>query len=407
VHDDLQLTRPGHGDSEPPIVIATLLNAEGPTGVQTHFGGLYQYLQDTNRPTILVTPFHAPSVVVYPIFAVRKVIDLISGSMSVWWYRHWHELFLKWALKRILERQPGCIVYAQCPLSARAALVARRSKLQAVIMVVHFNESQADEWREKGKIKGDGLLANSIRRIEQRTLPNLDGIVYVSRYMKQQLEGRAHELKRIKNAVIPNFCRAVNPQTRMPLVDIINVGTLEPRKNQSFLLRTIAHASRRGRPYTIALVGDGPDRLLLEELSCELGIERQVRFMGHQPRAVELMSSARVYAHSATMENQPIAVIEAMSCGLPVLAPAVGGITEMFQNGQSGIFWNVADPGSAGDLLIRLLEDTEKLIEMGRAARARFIEDFETSRVVVRLEEFIRECSRLMELKAHTASAEQ
>ena len=380
-------------DSLPPIVIATLLNPEGPTGVQSHFTAFSRHLRAGGKPPVLVTPYDAPRALVYPTFALRKILDVVSGTASIWWYRHWHEYFLAWALKRTLARLPRSTVYAQCPLSARASLKVRRGS-QPVVLVVHFNRSQADEWCEKGRINPDGALAKSIRAVESKILPALDGIVYVSRYMKGELECRSAALKQVENAVIPNFCWAPSPRANTPTVDIISVGSLEPRKNQAFLLRVLAHTYDKGHRYKLALVGDGPDRTMLGRLARDLGIEQHVCFMGAQPRAIDLMQSARLYAHAATIENLPLALIEAMSCGLPVVAAATGGIPDLIEEGRNGVFWRLDDPRAAGDQLIRLLDDPQTMKVMGDAAKARFDDEFETSRVATRLEAFIRQCAR-------------
>jgi glycosyltransferase involved in cell wall biosynthesis len=386
-------------DSAPRIVISTLLHGDGPTGVETHFNAFCNYLQDSGRPALLVTPFDAPSFLVYPTFGIRKIVDLFSGPASVWWYRQWHEFFLRLALRGTLRKHPNSVVYAQCPLSARAALKARMDPSQAVVMVVHFNGSQADEWCEKGKLRCNGVLANSIRRLEAMVLPALDGIVYVSRYMKHRLETRLPLLSRVENEVIPNFSRPAARRADVSPADIINVGTLEPRKNQGFLLQVLAYARSRGHCYTLSLVGDGPDRAKLERLARELGVEDQVRFLGNQPRAIELMGSARVYAHAATIENLPMVLIEAMSCGLPILAPNAGGIPDLIEDGRSGCFWSVDDIRASGDLLIRILNDPSALEALGRAGKARFDERFEMSRVAVRLERFISQRGKQSSLK--------
>jgi glycosyltransferase involved in cell wall biosynthesis len=375
------------------IVIATLLNPEGQTGVQSHFNAFSRYLRAAGKSTVLVTPYDAPRALVYPTFAVRRLLDKVSGTASVWWYRHWHEFFLTWALKRTLARLPGSAVYAQCPLSARAALAVRQAR-QAVVLVVHFNRSQADEWSEKGRIRPDGFLARRIRAMEAKVLPKLDGIVYVSRFMKGELERRLEALQSVKNAVIPNFCSTPRSGKCEVAADIINVGTLEPRKNQAFLLQGLAHAHAAGHRYTLVLVGDGPDRSRLEQLAARLGIADAVRFAGAQPRAVDWMPSARLYAHAATVENLPVALIEAMASGVPIVAPAVGGIPDLIEDGRNGAFWNLTDPRAAGEILIRLLEDPPTLKALGEGARARFHAEFETAQVAARLERFILGCVR-------------
>jgi glycosyltransferase involved in cell wall biosynthesis len=380
-------------EADPLVVIATILNEEGPTGVQTHFQTFRGYLNERARESILVTPFSAAKWMVYPIFAVRRFLDPLSGAASVWWYRHWHAVFLKFALKKVVARTPDCIIYAQCPLSALAALEARQSALQRVVMVVHYNSSQADEWKDKGKISADGKIACGIRRLESTTLPQLDGIVYVSNFMKAELERRTPRLARLSNAVIPNFCQPLSGTAHdAESLDIINVGTLEPRKNQRFLLEVVAYAKRQGKCYMLGLIGDGPDRSKLWRLARTLDIERQVKLLGNRPNAIQLMGRARLYAHSAFLENLPLALIEAMSCGLPILAPAVGGIPDLFEEGEAGYFWKLDDIPAAGELLIRTLDSARELKRMGAAGKERFRLKFDSRLVARRLHEFILGC---------------
>lgn len=375
------------------ILIATLLARHGTTGVQTHCNTLIQHLDEVNRSSTVVTPFAAPAVLVYPTFAIRRVIDALSGAASVWWYRHWHGYFLSWALRRKLRRRSPreCVIYAQCPVSAQAALDARTDPDQRVIMVVHFNGSHADEWHEKGKIALKGGLARSIRASEKRTLSSLDGIIYLSKYMQRTLERDIPALSFVSSIVIPNFChqvRIVNPP-EVASIDLISIGTLEPRKNQQFLLRVVAVAANSGRRYSLALIGDGPDRMKLEKLARDLGIEKQVKFLGNQPNAAAWLPRARLYVHAATMENMPLAIIEAMRCGLPVVAPPVGGIPEMFIEGQHGRFWSTEDAAGAALLLQTLLDDGQLLQAFASACRTRFESHFSTPSVAHQLIAFL------------------
>lgn len=377
-------------DGDATVVVATILSDIGPTGVQAHFREFLQYLEEQGRSAILVTPFRNSKLTVYPVFAVRKLLDPISGDASVWWYRHWHTAFLRRALQRRLSKMGDCVVYAQCPLSAHAAIQARVNGGQRVVMAVHFNHSQADEWCDKGRIGRDGWMAQSIRAFESRILPSLDGIVYVSRYMKGHLEKRIGSLHAVPSDVIPNFCRSpAGLDRRCPPTDVICVGTLERRKNQRFLLDVLAYTTSRGKSYTLTLVGDGPDRTELKGRARDLGIQDCVRFLGNHPRAIELMSSARLYAHAAILENLPLAIIEAMACGLPVLAPRLGGIPDLIDEGKEGYFWPLDDVARAGDLLIRTLENVTELQTLSAAARRRFESEFAASRVAARLLGFL------------------
>jgi len=373
-----------------PILIATLLNPAGPTGVQTHFRTFLSYLAGAGQPGILITPYSAPRGLVYPLFAVRKLIDPFSATASVRWYRFWHAYLLEFALaRRLASGEPG-VIYAQCPLSARAALRARRAPSQRVVMVVHFNVSQADEWAAMRGIDPQGELARSIRALEAEVLPQLDGIVYVSRYMKSRLEERLPQLERVPSAVIPNFSRRPTAAGATALeAELISVGTLEPRKNQAFLIEVLAEIRRRNVPCSLALVGDGADRPMLEALARRLNVEDRVRFLGQHPDAIDLMRGARLYVHAARMENMPLALIEALACGLPILAPAVGGIVDVFEEGVQGRFWDIADVHGAASLVVQLLQDEAERARLAANALTRFAAVFDSAACGARLHAFL------------------
>jgi len=333
---------------------------------------------------------------VYPVFAVRRILDLLSGLASVWWYRYWHTVFLEFALRRRLSAGNDCVVYAQCPLSAAAALRVRRNARQCVVLVVHFNVSQADEWAGKGMIAMDGPYATSIRRFETATLARLDGLVFVSEFMRAVLMDRIPEIGSVPFAVVPNFVPDPGVPSESPTIDadLLIVGTLEPRKNQAFALEIIAAAARRGRKLSLTIAGDGPDRADLEAMAVSRGVADRVRFLGFVKDAAQLFSRHRACLHVAHMESFGIVLIEAMSRGLPVFAPAVGGIPEVFESGVEGRSIPLGDADVAVGLMLDWLEDEEVMLRVKAAARSRFLERFEADRVATELVDFLHSTER-------------
>src|ERR1700757_231531 len=170
--DSKEPVRGPTGWDAPPLVIATILREEGTTGVQTHVQQLRAGLAGSGTAVILLTPFSWARPLTYPVFGARFVLERLSNAASVWWYRHWHEVFLQTALRRELAATGDCVVYAQGPLEARAALRARRGPHQRVVMAVHFKTSQADEWvnTRTFPIKQGGRLYRAIRRAERETI---------------------------------------------------------------------------------------------------------------------------------------------------------------------------------------------------------------------------------------------
>lgn len=391
-----------HGDDnavsplpkELPIIVATLLAENGQTGVQSHFNTFCSYLRQQGNKVKVVTPFHYYRSVVYPVFGLRCLIDRINGSAGVWWYRYWHYIFLKKALRSSPELSGPTVIYAQCPLSAKAALEIRADG-QRVIMIAHFNISQADEWAEKRGIAVHGWVGRGIRRIEETVLPRLDGIIYVSQYMKQSLETRIAELKNIPSRVIPNSCVSrIESVSAAIQGDLITIGTLEPRKNQKFLLEVLAQAKRLGYRYTLTLIGDGPDRNALTRLAQELNIADQVKLLGNQPDAARFINHHRVYVHGATMESFGIVLAEAMAARRPVLAAPVGGIPEVFDNSIEGFYWSLYDPSAAAKILIKLLEDPVLYERMAKAAEERYRRSYSAAHAGADLQTFLMSFSQ-------------
>jgi len=373
-----------------PILIATLMRPEGDTGVQTHFRAFMAYLRETGRQCDLITPYNAPLWQVYPVFGLRKLVNLFSRELGVWWYRYWHAYFLQQALKHRLQTGAACVVYAQCPLSAQAALRARVSTNQRVVMVAHFNISQADEWAGKGLIPNDGRLYRAIQAFEAEVLPRLDGLVFVSDFMRRELVGRIPAITQVAAEVVPNFLPDPGlPVAQTVAADLINIGTLEARKNQHYLLEIVAALHELGRPLTLTLVGDGPDRKVLEDKARALKIDELVRFAGYVSNAAEQIGQHRAYIHVATLESFGITLIEAMVRGRPVFAAPVGGVPEVLGNGTAGLALPLNDAKAAARIVADAMSNPDWMAAAGFAARKRFLKEYASGVVASRLVLFL------------------
>ena len=197
-----------------PLIIATILRDEGNTGVHTHIRQLRRYLQGSGVPSAIITPFSWGKLLRGPVFCVRLALERPLPAASVVWYRHWHELFLRRALRAQLARLGDCVIYAQCPLSAKAALRARQGPHQRVILAVHFRISQADEWAGKELIKPGGTVYRKIRQLERETIPRVDKIVYVSNWARDALLAWLPEAAEVPSATIGNFVAPLTAESR-------------------------------------------------------------------------------------------------------------------------------------------------------------------------------------------------
>jgi glycosyltransferase involved in cell wall biosynthesis len=375
-----------------PIVIATIFREHGTTGVHTHFWQLRDYLDRQGISTDLVTPFSWGGLLARAVFAVRFLLVRISGPASVLWYRHWHEFFLRRALRRHLAAIGDCVIYAQGPMEARAALRARRSPLQRVVIAVHFRYSQADEHTEPGReLKRDGLLFRSIRRMERQVILQADGLMYVSEWARSALLSWLPEAAAVRSTVITNFV-AASPSTQpelQPIADLVTTGKLELRKNHRFLLEVLAEAKRAGRTLRLDVYGQGEMRAELGRLSRSMGLEGQVRLRGFRSDVREFLPGYRAYVHAASAETSSLAIIEAMAAGLPIFAVGLEPIRELCTDGIEARFWQLDDPAKAATMLIDLLDNEPARLKVAAAALERFRRDFDANAVGMRLYAFL------------------
>ena len=174
-------------------------------------------------------------------------------------------------------------------------------------------------------------------------------------------------------------------------IRMVSVGRLVPTKDHATLIRAIAELSAVRLDCVITIVGDGPQRSKLEALVDTLGLRDVVRFSGavDHERTIDLMREANVYVHSALSDNNPLAIIEAMSLGLPIVTTAVGGVPEMIAHDREGLLIPPADPFAMSTALSELFADGARRRRIGEAARQRFLDEFEVSHWVERTSRFL------------------
>lgn len=148
-----------------------------------------------------------------------------------------------------------------------------------------------------------------------------------------------------------------------------NVARLDAVKNHQVIFRAV-HQLRlqRPRPFFL-LVGDGSHRAVLESEVAALGLGEDVRFHGYSDAIPELLNCMDVYVQSSFYEGFSNTVLEAMSCGLPVLATDTGGTKDLFREEEEGYFFHPEDHEGLSRLILRLHTDERLRHSMGRKAR--------------------------------------
>lgn len=370
--------------------MASILRQEGTTGVHTHVHELERELEAEGVRVQVVTPFSTGRAASAPIMAMRLLIDRLNGPASIVWYYHWHEVFLRWGLRRRLAEVDNAVVYAQGPREARAALRARRSRAQRVVMVVHYMTSQADEWVDKDRLRPGSPVFRYLRRTEAAVIPQVDGIVYVSEAARTSLLAWLPAAGCVRSAVIPDFIRGGSVRRPVEATgDLVTVGSLTLAKNHRYLLEILVAAKRLGRVYTLDIVGEGPLRRTLEREARDLGVRTQVRFLGVRHDVRDLLPGYRAYVHASYRESLSLAIIEGAAAGLPLVIADTGGVREICDEGHGATLWPLDDADRAAEVLVGLMEDELARSRAVAASVARFRATFDADVVLPRLTAFL------------------
>ena len=182
--------------------------------------------------------------------------------------------------------------------------------------------------------------------------------------------------------------RAVFGANGAPVIG--SVGCLAARKDYGTLLAALAELQRRGREFQAVLVGDGPDRAMLESRTRELGLESQVRFLGERPDIERLLPAMDVFVLSSREEGIPNALLEAMAAGRPSVVTDVGGNREVLTDGETGWMVPSQSPRPLADALEAALTQPAEARRRGDRAREVTLERRGIGAMVRRHEAFYR-----------------
>jgi len=201
--------------------------------------------------------------------------------------------------------------------------------------------------------------------------------------------------------VIPNFVDTTiyKPDTCQPLSRqlrkdgefiLMHVSNFRPVKRVSDCVRILAEV-REKVPAKLVLVGDGPDRAEAERLARELGIAEYVVFLGKQSALSEILSIADIFLLPSQQEAFGLSALEAMSCGVPVVATNIGGIPEVVSHGETGYISELGDVSRMARYCIDLLTNPKKLAIFRERARTRAVEKFDIDLIVPMYESLYKE----------------
>jgi glycosyltransferase involved in cell wall biosynthesis len=289
-------------------------------------------------------------------------------------------------LVRLLRRERIDVLHAhKFGSNLWGSLVGR---LACVPVVVAHEHSWANE-------------AGTLRRLLDRFViaPLADAIVAVSR-ADRELMVRVERIPPERVRVIPNGIPVPQPTGADVRAELglgpdalvaVSVARLVPVKALDVLVEAAALLAPDLPRLRVVLVGDGPEEARLRALVAERGLEQVVLLTGPRGDVPDVLAAADVAVICSDTEGMPLAVIEYLAAGLPVVATNVGGLPELVEDGVDGLLVPARDSRALAEALGRVLRDEELRRRLGARARDRQRDEFDLAASVRRYEELYAE----------------
>ncbi|HKT07112.1 MAG TPA: N-acetyl-alpha-D-glucosaminyl L-malate synthase BshA [Gemmatimonadaceae bacterium] len=239
----------------------------------------------------------------------------------------------------------------------------------------------------------------SFQTLTKFSIERSDGLTAVSQFLKRETynafgcTGCAVEV--IHNFVDPELYdrSAHSPLLREQLGSngdravIMHVSNFRPVKRVRDIVRIFARV-RAERPAVLVMVGDGPERTSAEQEARDLGVQDDTYFLGKIDVVAPLLASADLFLLPSQSESFGLSALEALACGVPVVASRVGGIPEVVTDGVTGVLREAGDVDGMSAASLDILGDRARWERMSAAAAADARRRFSRDEMVARYEAF-------------------
>ena len=221
---------------------------------------------------------------------------------------------------------------------------------------------------------------NSILQFHPSLFRIFDRVVsrYVAICRACELVLKAHArrpIELIRNGVPDAFVRAGARERLAENPTVLSVGAVTRQKDYPTLIKAAGLCRERlganGRRIVFQLVGSGSEDGSIRQQVRDSGLNGVVKLLGTRSDVAELMAAADLMVNSSLYEGLPIALIEAAQSGLPTVATAVGGNSEIVEDQRSGLLVPPGEPSLLAEAIEDILTDPEKYVLFSREAKAR------------------------------------
>ena len=284
------------------------------------------------------------------------------------------------------------IIHAHLTNSVNEFIIPRYTKRKNTPLIVTYH---GDPEKNMGGIIYKTGVCFYAKYILEKVLSRADVIISPSGYYID--ESRFLGKYRDKTVVIPNGINIDDFDILYPKEEcrkklglpfdeniILFVGTLSLYKGPDVLLKAMPKVIKNIPNAKLVFVGSGPMRKGLEIRLRKLGVERHVKFAGFVEEGLKPLyyKAADVFCLPSTMNTESFGIVnlEAMACGVPIVASKIGGVPDVVKDGENGLLVPSSDSEALADAIVYLLENQDVREKMGKNGR-RKVEDYSWERI--------------------------
>jgi glycosyltransferase involved in cell wall biosynthesis len=208
----------------------------------------------------------------------------------------------------------------------------------------------------------------------------------VKEFMIETNISYADKIQVIYNGIEPTKLRA-NLFDNDQEILLGTVGTLIPLKGVQYLIQALPQIRKEFPEVKLEIIGDGPYKKTLSDLVKKMKLEKFIRFAGFQADVEKSLAKLDLYVQPSSSESFGLAIVQAMSVGLPVVATRTGGIPELVTEDKSGILVAPERPKDLAQAILKLLHNRTLAKSMGEAARRESVVRFNLKEMIKEVEE--------------------
>ncbi len=362
-----QLARSGNTHS--PTAVCLFTDSREPSGVGEHMLTLAAELRARYRIS-LVCP---PSPAARPLLERARAMSLDVRELEVRGDPAAADALGGWLIDRqvrIFHDHAGISWEGQ-----HGVYVARRVGVPVVVRTEHLPYLLTDPEQ---------------REAHRRLVQHVDRLICVSSSATHGFAAAgiaAHRLRTVRNGIAPRSVSVDRPAVlqRLGLPPdariALTVARLEPQKGYQHLLAAAPAVLASHPRLHLVWVGAGSQADDLRRQVESSGLSGRVHLVGSRADVPELMAAADVLVLPSLFEGLPLVVLEAMACGLPVLATRVSGTTEAVEDGSTGRLVPAADPSALAAGMLEVLAEPQAAAARAAAAQRRFRDEFGAARM--------------------------